>query len=393
MSANKVIVTNAASLAIAVNNAAGNDTTCISIESVTDDVLQLTSTLIVPPNFTGNFSKSLIIDGNGITLQPATNFGTNISLVKRNNGNTTDNKGCSLVFRNITFDCRTYPMTALELFNASNVIIENCRFLNCKFGLVMANVNRANIKDCYVENVTSVGFTDTTDSAVAVNQINTRCNNITYTNCTVSCNITSASSVTGFSSYATAGLAFYECATPTLMSYGIKFDSAGGNFSNPPNVINNVQIRNYSGFGAYNAMIWLYLVTGFAKVDGLYITGSGINVSGGMVVVEANSYVMYGEPNPHLYVENVPWLPTNAIFKTQGGIPAGVQCNVTPLDDVVTWEFKEIYDGRNIFSAGRWADSSANPTLGLIPRHRYAEFFDESKIIIADSIFVNNKYI
>jgi hypothetical protein len=396
MSVNKYIATNAATFVSAVLDTANVniDYTTISIEQIAGtpglggDVLELSATLNIPANFTGNYAKSLIIEGNGVTLRPNTSagFGTDVPLVRRNNGNTSDNKSCTLVFRNINFDCRSTSMTCVEIFNSSNVVFENCKFLNCKRGLVMANVNRANIKDCHVENVTSVGFTDTVDPAVSVNQINTRCNNITYSNCTVSCNITSASSVIGFFSYATAGLAFYECGTPTLMAYGIKYDSAGGNFSSPPNVINNIQIKDYTGFGAYDAMIYLYLTTGFAKVDGLYITGQGLNVSGGMVIVEANAYVMSGEPNPHLYVENLPWLPVNAIFKTQGGIPAGTNCAVTPLDDVVTWEFKEIYDGRNIFGAARWYQ-------GLIPRHRYAEFFDESKIIIADSIFINNKYI
>ncbi len=384
MSANKIVVTNAATLSAAIAAAATNDTTCISIESNTD-IIQLTSTLNIPADFVGNASRTLIIEGNGITLQPASNFGTDTSLIRRNNGIGTDIKTCSIVIRDVYFDCRNYPMYALELFSASNVIIENCKFDNCKVGMSLANVDRAAINNCRAYNVKSVGFRDGVDPAF-VHPLNTLCNDITYTNCKVISLDTNPSNIIGFSSYATAGLAYYQCATLGRVGYCINFDSAGGTGATPPNVVNNVQIRNFKAPSADTAMIYLHLTDGFVKIDGLYITSTGVPVTGGMIIVEANAYVLTSTFNPHLYVENVPYLPPNAKFKTAGGIPSPVNCPVAPPDNVVTWEFKEIYDGRNIFGPGRWYNS-------LIPYHRYAEFFDESKIILADSIFVNNKYI
>jgi hypothetical protein len=391
MSVNKYIATNAATFATAVADMALSnvDYTTISIEQTAGapglggDVLELASTVVIPPNFLGNLSKVLIIEGNGITIRPNTSagLGTDIPLIKRNNP--LDNKSCSIIFRNINFDCRGAAMTCVELYNATNVIFENCRFLNCKTGLILANINRATVTNCHAENVTFAGFID----KIATN-VNNRCNDITYTNCTVKCQENVAAFVTGFTSYSTARVAYYECATLSLMIYGLYVNQP---FMSTPNEINNVQIRNYTGFGValssdpafQGALIYLYMSTGFAKIDGLYITSSGTS---SMIVVEGNAYVVANYPNPHLYVENVPWLPQNAQFRTQGGIPSGVDCDITPIEDVMTWEFKEIYDGRNIFGAARWY-------TGLIPRHRYAEFFDESKIILSDSIFVNNKYI
>lgn len=380
MSVNKVIVTNAASLASAVTNSETNDTTCISIEATTDDVLQLSATLNIPKNFTGNASKTLVIEGNGITLQPASNLGTNVALIKRNNGIALDNTACSVVIRNINFDCRNYPMYALELASMSNIVIENCKFDNCKVGLSMINVNRAAINNCTAYNVKSAGFMDGVDNL----NLNTNCTDITYTNCKVTSIDTNPSNIIGFSSYATGGLSYYQCATLGRVGYSIFFDSAGGTGSpNSPNDINNVQIRNFKAPTADNAIIRLKLSDGFAKIDGLYITSN--TVPG--FIIDADAYVMpSGIPNPHLYVENVPYLPNTGKFNTLGGIPSPVNCPVAPPDNVLVWEFKEIYDGRNIFSPARWNNS-------LIPYYRFASFFDESKIILADSIFVNTKYI
>ena len=54
--------------------------------------------------------------------------------------------------------------------------------------------------------------------------------------------------------------------------------------------------------------------------------------------------------------------------------------------NAVVWEFKEVYDGNIIFSAARWVNS-------IIPYHRYAEYFQESKKITTNSITVNGNPI
>jgi hypothetical protein len=397
MSVNKYVATNAATFVNAVANTANSniDYTTISIEQtagapgVGGDVLELASTLVIPDDFTGLLTKTLIIDGNGVTIRPntAAGFGTDQPLIKRNSP--TDNKSCSIIFKNINFDCRYADMICVQLFNASNVVFENCRFNNAKKGLMLANVNGAFIRDCSAKDITLIGFETTVDPAVA-NSF-TRCNNVTYQNCVMTPLATAATGAIGFKSLYAQNIAYYECRTPVEMLYGIYCDS--GASAGVPNVINNLQIRNFSAFGSVNptalltgAVVYMRLATGFAKIDGLYITGTGGNSTPGMVVVEANAHTATGSPNPHLYVENLPWIPNSGIFKTEGGIPAGVNCPVTALADVVTWEFKEVYDGRNIFNASRWYG-------GLIPRHRYAEFFDESKIILTDSLYLNNKYL
>ena len=111
MSVNKYIATNAATFATAVADMALSnvDYTTISIEQTAGapglggDVLELASTVVIPPNFLGNLSKVLIIEGNGITIRPNTSagLGTDIPLIKRNNP--LDNKSCSIIFRNINF--------------------------------------------------------------------------------------------------------------------------------------------------------------------------------------------------------------------------------------------------------------------------------------------------
>lgn len=397
MSVNKYVATNAGTFVNAVANTANSniDYTTISIEQTAGvpglggDVLELTSTLVIPDDFTGLLTRTLIIDGNGVTIRPnvAAGFGTDQPLIKRNSP--TDNKACSIIFRNINFDCRNTDMVCVELFNASNVVFENCRFNNAKKGLVMANLNGVFVRDCSANNIKLVGFETTIDPATA--SPSTRCNNVTYQNCVMIPLATAAAGATGFKSFYAQNIAYYECRTPVEMLYGIYCDS--GSTLGTPNLVNNLQIRNFTAFGSVNptpslmgAVIYMRLVTGFAKIDGLYITGTGGNATGGMVVVEANAHTAASSPNPHLYVENLPWIPNTAIFKTEGGIPAGVNCPVTALGDVMTWEFKEVYDGRNIFNSSRWYG-------GLIPRHRYAEFFDESKIILTDSLYLNNKYL
>jgi hypothetical protein len=377
MSANKVVVTSEGQLVAALTNAATNDTTLISIENPGSDIFTISSTLNIPVNFTGNQAKTLIIEGNGITIEPGSDFGTGIPLMQRIN--TGANKNCSVVIRNVNFDCKTFDMHCLELSTASNVIVDNCKFNNCKIGLKLTNIDRAAITNCVAFNIFSAGFIDTDIVGVS----NSYCNNITYTNCKVQSLTTLKSNIVAFSSYRTSCIAYYECATLGRVGNCINFDSAGG--TTPVNIINNVQIRNFTAPLADVAMIYLHLSDGFAKIDGFYITSNGIS-GNGMVIIEANAYVLAGRPNPHLYVENVPFIPTIGIFKTIGGIPAPLNCPVTPPDDVVVWEFKEIWDGQNIFSASRWYN-------GLIPFYRYAEFFNESKKILTDSLTINGKFI
>ena len=245
----------------------------------------------------------------------------------------------------------------------------------------MANVDRAAISNCLAYNVTSAGYVCGIDGAFPGNTNATACNDITYTNCKFQ-NISTSTAI-GFKAEATVGLSYYECSVQGTVKDGISFDSRGGNagISGPgvPNTINNLQIRNFRIAYADDAMIYLKLFTGFVKIDGLYVTGPS------RYVIHAEA-VAGSTENPHLYVENLPYLLNTSIFKTTGGIPASNVCNTPAPDPTVVWEFKEVYDGQNIFGAARW-DS------GLIPYYRYAEFFNESKKILTNSISINNKFI
>lgn len=364
MSANKIVVTNAAAFVAAIASAATNDTTCIEIQLSANDDLILTAPVVIPPDLFANSAKRLIIEGNGVTIRCIVGgFGINTALIGRNSN--TDNTSCSFVFRNINFDCIGSQMYCLNLQNATDVIIENCKFNNCKRGLFLKNINTATVNNCVVNNSTEYGFYCDIS------------NNIVYNN----------SKVIGATSSARAtciGWSLNNIQTVELNNSQIQ----GGIYTGVEYIItqtsvySNLKINNITINALANTGVKLVMNSGFAQIDGVYLT----NLFAGYVIDASSINLPIGSTLPHLYVKNIPLLSSNSTFKTVGGVPANSPCNIPQPSNVVVWEFYEVADGDNIWSAARWDD-------GYVPYYRYAEFFSESKTILTNAMTINSKPI
>jgi parallel beta-helix repeat protein len=379
MSANKVIVANASALVAAVSAAATNDTTCIEIALTSDDSLTLTTTLVIPPDFFNTASKRLIIEGNGATIKcPAGGFGINTALISRKS--VSDNKACSLIFRNINFDCGGNQMICLELYNASNVIIENCRFNNCKRGLVLKRIDTATVDNCVVNNATEYGFYCGISEIFPLPDptLLSKSNNIVFNNCKV---VGSSQLQSGCVAWSLNDVQTIEL--NNIQLYGNVLTGVEYIISNTT-VFSNFKINNITIGSLVSTGVKLVMNSGFAQIDGVYIT-----VTIGGFVIDASSLILPANSTlPHLYVRNIPVLPAGAKFRTTGGVRANSPCDIPQPSNVVVWEFYEVADGDNIWSAARWDD----PLFpGFIPYYRYAEFFSESKTILTNSMTVNSK--
>ena len=379
---NKVIVTSLATLNAALVAAATNSTTCISIEVAAGDTLNTPSPIVLPPTL-GNASKKLIIEGNGTRIRPATVAGIpGQSLMMRKNP-ALDSKACSFIIRDLEFDGRGGTSTntsGLELCNSTDSIIENCLFYDVKNGLVLRNDYNTTVNNCSVVNHSGNAFETNYGDWVGATEINSYTNKVTFNQCRhFGFN---ASSSYGWYLNLTPGIDMNNSISEGKVLTSVYFDSLGYSSVGLPTAgfaVNNLNITNISiaGVSTVGQGIRLKLADGYAKISGLHVNTSGI-------LIYADAYAVAGASNPHLYVENIPYLNNAAKFQTVGGVVVG--CPVPEPSDVVVWEFKEVYDGNTIFGAARWIG-------GYIPYHRYAEYFQESKKITTNSITVNGNPI
>lgn len=380
--ANKVIVTNLAALNAALAAAATNTTTCISIELAAGDTLNTPSPIILPPTL-GNASKKLIIEGNGTRIRPATVAGIpGQSLMMRKNPSL-DSKGCSFIIRDLEFDGRSGATTntsGLELCNSTDSIIENCLFYDVTNGLVLRNDYNTTVDNCSVVNHSGNAFETNYGDWVGATTTNSYTSKVTFNQCRhFGFN---ASSSYGWYLNATPGISINNSISEGKVLTAVYFDSLGyssvglvaGGFA-----VNNFNITNLSiaGISTLGYGIRLRLSDGYTKISGLHTSATG-------VLIYADAYAIAGASNPHLYVENIPYLNNTTKFQTVGGVVIG--CPVPEPSDVVVWEFKEVYNGSTIFSSARWVG-------GYIPYHRYAEYFEESKKITTNSMTVNGNPI
>lgn len=377
--ANKVIVTSLATLNAALAAAATNSTTCISIELAAGDTLNTPSPIVLPPTL-GNASKKLIIEGNGTRIRPATVAGIpGQSLMMRKNP-ALDSKACSFIIRNLEFDGRGLTTSGLELCNSTDSIIENCLFYDVVNGLVLRNDYNTTVNNCSVVNHSGNAFETNYGNWVGATPVTTRTSNVTFNGCRHSG--FSSSSSYGWYLNVTPGVSMNNSISEGNVLTTVYFDSLGYSSVGLPSAgfaVNNFNITNISiaSIGSNGYGIRLRLVDGYAKISGLHTNAPG-------VLIYADAYAVAGASNPHLYVENIPYLDGATKFQTVGGIVIG--CPVPEPSDVVVWEFKEVYDGNTIFGAARWIG-------GYIPYHRYAEYFQESKKITTNSITVNGNPI
>jgi hypothetical protein len=355
MAATKIIVTNLASFISALSTASGQDTTCISIELPGPNVLAISSSITLPVSL-GNSKKQLIIEGNGVTIQPTTNagLGAGVPLMSKafNLANT------SYVLRDINFDGLASSTTGLDINFSYDVVVDNCSFNNLQDGLTLRTCGNFTVRNCQAKSISNYGYNFITSIVGSIS--NTRFEG------------KNAGNSIGYNFSQSAGISMYDCTSAGSTNKHIVFDSLGNT------AINNFSIKNIN-LGAWTSIgIDLALTTGYVKIDGLSTNFGG-------TLIKATSYVANTSPNPHLYVENVPYLVNNALFETTNGVVPG--CNPPVPSDAVVWSFKEVYtNGIDLFSASRWVG-------GLIPYYRYSEVFDESKTIVTNYMKVNSNII
>lgn len=380
----KVIVTDEATLQAALNSAVTSPITCISLEPLVGDTISVANAIFLPRTL-ANASNKLIIEGNGITLRPTSPLGLpgNYILYRKNPAQ--DNTSCSFFIRDIKFDGRNRTTSGLELCNATDSIIENCTFSDVVNGLVLRNDYNTTVNNCSVLNHSGYAYAvDHGDWQIFPN-VTTYSRKVTFNECRQFG--FDAGTSYGWYFNGVTGAAMYECTSEGKNYMPIFFDSLGlasilAVTSNTP-AVNNFNVTNFTiagSIGTNGAGIRLKLIDGYAKISGLHTTTGG-------TLIYADAYPdssAGASPNPHLYVENIPYLNGTAKFQTVGGMVAG--CPIPEPSDVVVWEFKEVYNGSTIFSSARWIG-------GYFPYHRYAEYFEESKKITTNSITVNGNPI
>ena len=371
---NKIVVTNATTFQAALTAAATNNTSLISIEipgNNADTSINVTNPFVLPSTL-GNSNQKLIIEGNGVTFIPVGNF-TGAMIIRKNPS--FDNVDCSFVIKDIHFNGNTNSCTGVELCNASDIIIENCNFSNSSFGLILRNITNGVVNNCQAVGISARGYSVDINTSSTITK--SGCKNITFNQCRFNNTRNEALSVaTAFFIKGGAQTVINECISRGSANTHIRFDS-GGMDSNGNSYVTNFNVNNFTFDGTNDdtPAIYLSLSEGFAKLSGLYTSDPGVIVYAENTVGTATL--------PHLYVENIPYLNGQAKFQTTGGI--SLSCPTVLVRSVV-WSFNEIYQGNNIFGAGRWVND-------LIPYYRYAEFFDDSKKITTNSITVNGNPI
>lgn len=349
---NKVVVSTAGALQAALNSAAspGSNISLISIEiSSATPATQITLTSpIVLPSTIGNASQQIIIEGNGVTITPL-NTSFSGSLFFRNNV-VQDNVTCSFHIKNINFlGNNVNNWTGITLCNARDIVLQNCRFTNLTNAVSLANVSGGNLSDCSAKIISGTSY------------YTNKCSNISFDRCKLD-NTTLPSSSKGFHLLETSYSVMNQCISLGTIGNHIKFDAN--------QVANSFVVNNFTFTGSNDRGIYLILNEGFARINGLYCTDPGT--------------LIYAQPTSgkiaHLYVENIPFLHGNARFETLGGV--SLACPTNAPSTAIAWEFNEVYDGNDIFGAGRWVND-------LVPYYRYAEFFGNSKKILTNSITVN----
>lgn len=351
MANNTVNVNNATELVAALANAVSQPISCINIMV---DVIQIAGPLYLPKTL-ATPSKTLIINGNGATIQPSGLTALPV-LIQRVPSNQVEATGSmddyKFVIRDLNFNGKNGGV-GLELGASVGSVVENCTFSNLITGLYLKYCPSTKVMNC-TANVGGMGFVASYGDWTNATTQNTQSGNTRFEQCRVNVN---NGGYAGFVIHAANNVVLDQCVveggTP---NYHVFFDSIGSP------LVKSLTIRNmYLDATASLAGLKLRLAGGYAKIDGLY---SQLD----MTLVSAESAGGY----PHLYVENVPWMSSGTRFETLGS--------------AVVWSFKEILYGEQLSSTMKWVN-------GTVPYFYYSEYFNESKGIITNLMKVNNKTI
>lgn len=349
---NKVIVTNESQLQTALNNAVTQPISCISIE---DDIIELTAPLVLPKTLNVR-SRQLIIEGNGATIAP--NIGSTLThLMRRTPANQTEAlntmQSHAFFFRNINFDGRGAGI-GLDLGATYGSAITDCKFTALASGLYLRFSLMARVVNCLTVGITGTAFTADKGNWTGASNSNSQSNHTRFEQCRV---FNNTGAYAAFAMYAASGITMEQCISEGGdPNYHVFFDSQGST------VVKDFNMRStHLESTASIAGVKLRLAGGYARLSGIY---SQYN----QVLVDAEAASGY----PHLYIDDLPYLTGGTTFKTTG--------------TSVIWSFNEVFQGDTIWNSTRWVG-------GVIPYYRYAEYFNQSKQILTNSMKVNTRTI
>lgn len=352
MAANTINVTNQTQLQTALSSAANQPITCINI---TNDLIQINASLTLPKTLFAP-GKTLIINGNGATIQPiGASLGTLMSRIPVNQSEATGSMdSCRFIIKDLTFNGKTGVGTGIDLGASTGSVIENCTFKSLTSGVIARYSRLTRIINCVANGIGGVAFQIDKGNWAGSTTTNSQSGHCRIEQCRV---VYGNGSYAGVAVYASTGVEVNQCVMEGgSTQYHIFYDSYG-NENVKSFFVNNVEFN----IPASIAAVKLKLAAGYAKV-------SGIQTDMDMTLVAAEAAAGY----PHLYVENIPFISSGTKFETMGA--------------AVVWSFNEVYQGDQIFNVSRW-------TNGVVPYYRYSEYFNQSKAIITDSMKVNNNTI
>lgn len=353
MAANRVTVTNQTEFQQALNNAVNTPRSCIEI---TNDLIELTSPLILPKTLNAS-SKRLIINGNGATIRPASGA-TMPALILRQPANQTEAlnvmQSHSFHFNDLMLDGRGTADIGIDLAATYGSSVRNCSFKSLKTGLHLRFCLMTRVTNCLTNAISGTAFISDTGNWTGASNSNSQSNHSRFEQCRV---FNAQGAYAAFAMYAASGMVMDQCISEGgNPNYHVFFDSKGST------VVKDFVMRSsHLESVATIAGIKLRLAGGYATIDGLYSQYD-------MILIDAESAVGY----PHLYVKNVPWLTGGTQFKTTG--------------NAVVWSFEETYQPDQVWNTTRWVG-------GVVPYYRYSEGFTQSKIIVTNSMKVNNNTI
>jgi hypothetical protein len=384
MPSNRRVVTNPIQLQTALDDAASLPISVITIDT---DLLSLNATILLP-NTLATPSKHLIIEGDGVTIEPvAPGAGTLPFLMQVRppvGGWTPATAATSLgnrfTIQDINFRGKGAPAnnnTCLELTATTGSTVNRCSFNNATYGLSLRYAPQSRVLGCAASGIIQIAFDINEMIAGAANIYGspfTRLENInvlTETNMFASVNFKGSGA----------------CILSQLNSGGkapqhhVVFDSD----ANP--AADNVMMDNiYIGAkvapplnpnsGLVNSAIKLSLFGGYAKI-------SGVTNDYDHILIEAdNTNTAVNDTLARVYFEHYTRIAAGTTFKTGGSCSNGK----------VIWSMFDIDEGRTIWQASRWYN-------GIVPVHRYSEFFmagttnANNKEIVTNFMQVNNNVI
>jgi hypothetical protein len=260
MAANTINVTNQTQLQTALSSAANQPITFINI---TNDLIQINAPLSLPKTLFAP-GKTLVINGNGATIQPI--GGALNTLMERlpvNQGEATGSMdSCKFIIKDLTFNGKTGVGTGIDLGASTGSVIENCTFKSLANGVIARFCRLTRIINCVANNVGGVAFQIDKGNWAGSTTSNSQSGYCRIEQCRI---VYGSGSYAGIAVYASGGVEINQCIMEGgSTQYHIFYDSYNNN-SVRSFFVNNLQFN----IPATVTAMKLKLGSGYAKVNGI----------------------------------------------------------------------------------------------------------------------------